>query len=204
MESQINALTIIFTEFYYWITVVLMFLIHIGFCVYEVSASRKKNLMHTLMKNTMVLPLVTVPFFLFGWWIYFAFPNGPGITGDLVPSPWSTPWSELMGPHLGGKPATAAVTPEQTAAWARLNGVFFAAFLLFSWTAASIVSGAVIERIRSSAFWILAVLVGSVFWVVDVAWGWHRDGWLVRRPVQKARTQPSPGKTRRRTAGSAR
>ena len=53
-----------------------------------------------------------------------------------------------MGPHLGGPPATAAVTAE-AALWARLNGVFWAAFLLFSWTAASIVSGAVIERVRS-------------------------------------------------------
>jgi ammonia channel protein AmtB len=180
MESELSALTVIFTEFYYWITVVLMFLIHIGFCIYEVSASRKKNVMHTLMKNTMLLPLVTVTFFLFGWWIYFAYPNGPGITGGVVNAPWSTPWSELMGPHLGGPPVSESLTPEDTAAWARLNGVFWAAFLLFSWTAASIVSGAVIERIRSSAFWILAVLIGSVFWVVDAAWGWHPDGWMVK------------------------
>ena len=44
----------------------------------------------------------------------------------------------------------------------RITGVFWAAFLLFSWTAASIVSGAVIERIRSFSFWIIAVLIGSV------------------------------------------
>ena len=92
MESELSALTVIFTEFYYWITVVLMFFIHIGFCIYEVSASRKKNIMHTLMKNTMLLPLVTITFFLFGWWIYFAYPNGPGITGGLV---------EALGPRRG-------------------------------------------------------------------------------------------------------
>ena len=77
-----------------------------------------------------------------------------------------------MGPHLGG-----AGDPD---GWARLNGVFWAAFLLFSWTAASIVSGSVIERIRSSAFWILAILIGSVFWVIDAAWGWHAEGWMVQ------------------------
>jgi ammonia channel protein AmtB len=65
------------------------------------------------------------------------------------------------------------------AGWARLNGVFWAAFLLFSWTAASIVSGSVIERIRPSAFWIVAVLVGSVTWIIDASWGWHPDGWMV-------------------------
>ena len=52
--------------------------------------------------------------------------------------------------------------------------------MLFSWTAASIVSGSVIERIRSSAFWIIAVLVGSVTWVIDASWGWHWDGWMIK------------------------
>ena len=58
-----------------------MFLIHVGFCMYEVGASRYKNHTHTLMKNTMLIPLVTITFFFFGWWIYFAFVNGPWISG---------------------------------------------------------------------------------------------------------------------------
>ena len=178
MESDIGALTVIFTEFYYWITVVLMFFIHIGFCMYEVGASRAKNMMHTLMKNTMLIPLVTVTFYFFGWWIYFAFSNIP--FGPLVDAPWATPWSELMGPHMGGAPATDSLTADDTMAWARINGVFWAAFLLFSWTAASIVSGAVIERVRSGAFWLVAVLIGSITWVIDASWGWHPDGWMVK------------------------
>jgi ammonia channel protein AmtB len=183
MNTDIGALTIIFSEFYYWITIPLMFLIHIGFCMYEVGASRTKNMMHTLMKNTMLIPLVTITFFFFGWWIYFAFPNGPFIyqgKGLVDTTANAVPWSELMGPHLGGPPATATTTAEDNAYWARINGVFWAAFLLFSWTAASIVSGAVIERIRSGAFWLCAVLVGSVTWIIDAAWGWHWDGWMVK------------------------
>ena len=58
--------------------------------------------------------------------------------------------------------------------------MFWAAFLLFSWTAASIVSGSVIERIQSGAFWIIAVMIGSVTWIIDAAWGWHADGWMVK------------------------
>ena len=57
MTDELGALTTIFTEFYYWITVVLMFLIHVGFCMYEVGASRYKHHQHTLMKNTMLIPL---------------------------------------------------------------------------------------------------------------------------------------------------
>ena len=56
MTDQLGALTTIFTEFYYWVTVVLMFLIHVGFCMYEVGASRYKHHQHTLMKNTMLIP----------------------------------------------------------------------------------------------------------------------------------------------------
>ena len=55
--------------------------------MYEVGVSRHKNHVHTLMKNTMLIPLVTITFFFFGWWIYFAFPNGPGIIGGLVAAP---------------------------------------------------------------------------------------------------------------------
>ena len=168
MDTDIGALTVVFTEFYYWVTIPLMFLIHVGFCMYEVGCSRHKNHMHTLLKNTMVVPLVTVTWFFFGWWIYWALPGGPGITGGLGhPDPSFaaayTPWGESMTPRLDD----------------RISGVFWAAFLLFAWTAASIVSGAVIERIRKVAFFIIAVMIGSVTWSIDAAWGWHYSGWMV-------------------------
>lgn len=166
MDNEVSSLVAIFTEFYYWVTVVFMFLIHVGFCMYEVGVSRRKNHMHTLMKNTMLIPLVTITFFFFGWWIYWAFPNGPCITGCDIPAAAgaNTAWSDVMAPNMQD----------------RITGVFWAAFLLFSWTAASIVSGSVIERIRSGGFWILAILIGSVFWIIDASWGWHAEGWMVR------------------------
>jgi len=166
LDGNLNALTTIFTEFYYWVTVVFMFLIHVGFCMYEVGASRRRNHLHTLIKNIMIIPLVTVTFFFFGWWIYWTFPSAfPGMGGiDFAAGTPYTPWSENMGTNLED----------------RLTGVFWAAFLLFSWTAASIVSGSVIERIRSSALWLHAVMIGSVWWIIDAAWGWHWDGWMVK------------------------
>ena len=59
MTDLAASLNIIFTEFYYWVTVVMMFLIHVGFCTYEVGVSRRKNHMTTLMKNAMVIPVVS-------------------------------------------------------------------------------------------------------------------------------------------------
>ena len=40
-------------------------------------------------------------------------------------------------------------------------------------------SGAVIERIQTVGFIILAIVLGSFAWVVAAAWGWHADGWMV-------------------------
>jgi ammonia channel protein AmtB len=121
--------------------------------------------------------LVTITWFFFGWWIYWAMVNGPWIGtsimdgnsglqlgGGFGANELANPMSPIMGVNLGD----------------HINGVFWAAFLLFSWTAASIVSGAVIERIRLSAFGILAIAIGSVFWTVDASWGWHFDGWMVK------------------------
>ena len=102
MTAELGALTVIFTEFYYWVTVVFMFLIHVGFCLYEVGVSRRKNMMHTLMKNVMLVPLVTVTFYFFGWWLYFAVQGGPGITSGIGVATWAQPWNELMGTHMGG------------------------------------------------------------------------------------------------------
>ena len=177
MDNELSALSVIFTEFYYWVTVVLMFLIHVGFCMYEVGVSRHKNHLHTLMKNTMLIPLVTVTWFFFGWWIYWAMVNGPFIGTSIMDgnsglqlgggygaNELANPMSPIMAINLGD----------------HINGVFWAAFLLLSWTAASIVSGSVIERIRMSAFGVLAIAIGSVFWTIDASWGWHFDGWMVK------------------------
>ena len=75
------------------------------------------------------------------------------------------PWVEYMGPHIADN----------------ASGVFWGAFTLFAATTASIMSGAVIERIQVVGFVILAIVLGSFAWVVAAAWGWHADGWLVTR-----------------------
>jgi ammonia channel protein AmtB len=90
--------------------------------------------------------------------------SGLQLGGGFGANELANPMSPIMGVNLGD----------------HINGVFWAAFLLFSWTAASIVSGAVIERIRLSAFAILALAIGSVFWTIDASWGWHFDGWMVK------------------------
>ena len=148
--------------FYFWAGV-LMWIIHVGFLAYEAGVSRRKNVLMTMMKNLLTLAVVTPTFFLFGWWIYYAFNNG------LIPDPAAAkdalPWAAKMGPNLKDN----------------VTGVFWFAFVLFAFTTASIMSGAVIERIQLGAYLVLAIILGSVVWIMGASWGWHPSGWLYKK-----------------------
>lgn len=169
IEEQVALDSAILAEQFYFFTVALMWLIHVGFMSYEAGASRRKNVMSTAMKNILTIAVVTPTFYYFGWWIYGCMQEGFIISsstdefyGAFCASTY--PWSANMGPNLSDN----------------ITGVFWAAFLLFSWTTASIMSGAVIERIRISAYLLLAGILGSVVWILDAAWGWSAGGWLIR------------------------
>ena len=157
-------------EQFYFFTVVLMWLIHVGFMTYETGIARRKNALATAMKNILTIAVVTPTFYYFGWWIYncnqAGLPIGPN-SADFtsVACQGGIPWSDAFGPNLTNN----------------INLVFFLAFLLFSWTTASIMSGALLERVRLSAYLVLAVLLGSVVWILDAAWGWSAGGWMTLR-----------------------
>ena len=67
LDSQILA------EQFYYFTVVIMWLIHVGFMSYEAGVARRKNVMATAMKNILTIAVVTPTFYYFGWWIYGCF-----------------------------------------------------------------------------------------------------------------------------------
>ena len=138
-----------------------MWLIHVGFMAYEAGVTRRKNVLMTMMKNLLTCAVVTPTFFLFGWWIYYAFPHGfVPVASEAANA--ALPWSAHMGPNLQDN----------------ITGVFWVAFLLFSFTTASIMSGAVIERIHLGAYLFLAAVLGSVVWILAASWGWSASGWL--------------------------
>ncbi|KAB8137460.1 ammonium transporter [Gracilibacillus oryzae] len=149
-------------EIYYWWAIAFMFAIHAGFLSLEVGVSRVKNVLASSIKNFMTLAIVFPTFYFFGWWIYNAFTNGLIPRFDEVALA-ALPWSSSMGPNLSDN----------------MTGVFWGAFALFAATTASILSGSVIERIRLSAFVILASILGSVIWILGASWGWHGEGWML-------------------------
>ena len=140
VEAQ-NLDAVILGEQFYFFTVVLMWLIHVGFMSYEAGVVRRKNVLATAMKNILTIAVVTPTFYYFGWWIYNC--NQPGLpigpnSADFtaLACQGGIPWSDAFGPNLTNN----------------INLIFFLAFLLFSWTTASIMSGALLERVRLSAY----------------------------------------------------
>ena len=156
--------------FYFW-TVVVMWLIHAGFMTYEAGAARRKNIMSTAMKNILTIAVVTPTFYYFGWYIYGCFEHGGPAAGPRGPG----------GPRLLRRRRRRGPISSGPNLADHINLVFFLAFLLFSWTTGSIMSGAVIERVRLSAYLLLTVLLGSAVWIMDAAWGWSSGGWLVTK-----------------------
>ena len=69
--------SVILGEQFYFFTVVLMWLIHVGFMTYETGVARRKNALATAMKNILTIAVVTPSFYYFGWWIYNC--NMPGL-----------------------------------------------------------------------------------------------------------------------------
>ncbi len=67
----------ILAEQFYFFTVVLMWLIHVGFMSYEAGVVRRKNVLATAMKNILTIAVVTPTFYYVGWWIYNC--NQPGL-----------------------------------------------------------------------------------------------------------------------------
>jgi Amt family ammonium transporter len=171
LEDRVSLDSSILTEQFYFFTVVIMWLIHVGFMAYEAGAARRKNIMSTAMKNILTIAVVTPTFYYFGWYTYGCFQEGWPKSGHDSPDALpgfcgaTAPWSDAMGPNLQD----------------HVSAVFFLAFLLFSWTTGSIMSGALIERVRLSAYLILTAILGSLVWIMDAAWGWSSGGWLVTR-----------------------
>ncbi len=174
LEAKGGTTNTNFAEVYYYITIPIMIIIHAGFLAYEMGATRMKNVLSSGVKNILAFAFVIPAFYFFGWWVYWYFPTGisgaagpNGLSGAEVANGIAWAWGEsaqYMGPNGGDQ----------------ISGVFWGAFALFAATTASIMSGALIERIQTVGFVICAIVLGAFSWVLAAAWGWHSDGWLVQ------------------------
>lgn len=151
------------------VTAMLVFFMNLGFAMVESGMARMKNAVNILSKNFIVFAVSSIAFWVLGWGLMFG--NGNGWIG----------WEGLIG--LSGadnSPATGEAYQGVYAAlsWATvplLAKFFFQ--LVFAGTAATIVSGAVAERVKYVSFILFSFILVAVIYPLSGHWIWG-GGWL--------------------------
>ena len=142
------------------IAAALVFIMHLGFATLESGLTRAKNTVNILYKNVFILCSGVVTYALCGFNLMYP--------GDF------NGWLGFAGIGL----APAAV--DMTAAYANGGYTYWTDFLfqaMFAATAATIVSGAVAERVKLSSFMLFSLLFVAFVYTVLGSWKWG-GGWL--------------------------
>ncbi|MCY7337060.1 MAG: ammonium transporter [Chamaesiphon sp.] len=154
-----------------WVMVagMLVFFMNAGFCMLETGFCREKNAVNVLSKNLIVFALSTIAFWIIGFGLMFGKTNGfIGTEGLFL---------------ISGADNSPAIGDAYQGAYSALNwtGVpLLAKFffqLVFAGTAATIVSGAVAERIKFVDFLVFSVLLVGFVYPITGNWIWG-GGWL--------------------------
>ncbi len=153
-----------------WVVVasVLVIFMNAGFGMLEAGFCRQKNSVNILSKNLIVFALATVAFWAIGFGIMF---------GD------GNPFFGTSGFFLSGADGSPATGDDYKGIFGSLSwtGIPLTAKFLFqvafAGTAATIVSGAVAERIKFVDFLIFSLLLVGVAYPIGGHWVWG-GGWL--------------------------
>ena len=137
---------------------VLVFFMNAGFGMLEAGFCRQKNAVNILAKNLIVFIIATIAFWAFGSGLMF----GDG--------------NFLLGTHGFFYRPDDSQTFNSVGGSATQNAKFFFQ-LVFAGTAATIVSGAVAERIKFQAFIIFSFLLVACCYPIVGHWIWGK-GWL--------------------------
>ncbi|CBJ33346.1 ammonium transporter (ISS) [Ectocarpus siliculosus] len=137
---------------------ILVFFMQTGFAMLEVGSVSIKNTKNILIKNIGDASLGAICWWLFGYGVALGDTKGRFIGSNAF---------ALKGSHFEADDGTLT------------NGYSYAMWL-FQWafaaTAATIVSGAVAERVSFNAYIIYSVILTSFIYPVVVHWGWG-GGW---------------------------
>ncbi len=153
-----------------WVMLAAMvvFFMNAGFGMLETGLCRAKNAVNILAKNFIVFAASSIAFWLIGFALLFG--DGSSLVG-------------MNGFMLGGADNSPAVGEAYQGIFGSLNwtGVpLYAKFffqLVFAGTAATIVSGAVAERIKFHSFLVFSLVLVGVIYATSGHWAWG-GGWL--------------------------
>ena len=144
----------------------LVFLMHLGFATIESGLTRQKNTVNILFKNVFIISMGVLTYSVWGFNAMYP--------GDA----WSIPGIFAMGSPIANGFEGAAALDSLTSNYA--DYTYWSDFIfqaMFAATAATIVSGAVAERIKLGSFMIGATILVSVAYPITGSWKWGA-GWL--------------------------
>jgi len=171
-EEQLANLKVGLDTMWVMVAGMLVFFMNAGFCMLETGFCRQKNAVNVLAKNLIVFALSTIAFWAIGFALMFSDGNGfIGTSGGWFL--WNvTDNSPAMGDAYKGIFSSLNWTGVP------LNAKFFFQ-LVFAGTAATIVSGAVAERIKFFDFLIFSLLLVGIAYPITGHWIWG-GGWLAK------------------------
>ncbi|MCI0485626.1 MAG: ammonium transporter [Blastocatellia bacterium] len=146
----------------------LVFFMNAGFAMLETGLCQAKNAVNILAKNFIVFAISSIAFWVVGFGLMFGDGNGfVGMSGLLLRGPDNSP---AMGDAYSGVFSALGWTGVP------LEAKFFFQ-LVFAGTAATIVSGAVAERIKFTSFIVFSFILVAVIYPIGGHWAWG-GGWL--------------------------
>jgi Amt family ammonium transporter len=147
----------------------LVFFMNLGFAMLEVGLQRSKNAVNILAKNFIVFAISSISFFTMGWGIMFGDGNDfLGLKGVFFVLGEDN--SPAVGENYTG--VYKSISWASVPLWAKF---FFQ--LVFAGTSATIVSGAVGERIKFRSFIFFSFLMVALIYPIVGHWIWG-GGWL--------------------------
>lgn len=153
-----------------WVVIAafLVFFMNAGFALVESGFCRSKNAVNILAKNLIVFAIATIAFWAVGFALMFG--NGNDFIGLQ---------GFFLSNYTDNSPAIGAAYQGDFSAlnWTSIPlEAKFLFQLMFAGTAATIVSGAVAERIKFSSFLIFSFIIVSVIYAITGHWIWG-GGW---------------------------
>jgi len=147
----------------------LVFLMNLGFACLESGMCRSKNTVNIMSKNFIVFAASTLGFFILGWGLMYGDGNAFIGTKGLF---FVSGADNSPGTGEAYQGVYSAISWAKVPLWAKF---FFQ--LVFCGTAATIVSGAVAERIKYVSFIVFSFFLTMLIYPITGHWIWG-GGWL--------------------------
>lgn len=171
-EEQLASLKVGMDTMWVMVAGMLVFFMNAGFGMLETGFCRQKNAVNVLAKNLIVFALSTIAFWAIGFALMFS--DGNGFVGS---SGGYFLWNVADNSPATGE-AYQGIFDSLNWTGVPLAAKFFFQ-LVFAGTAATIVSGAVAERIKFVDFLIFSLLLVGIAYPITGHWIWG-GGWLAK------------------------